>query len=131
MKPRKRQWTYSLLNDITHTDLSGSALYPKPELDAVMGLHMLARFKTFTFETDFGWEITALDAYKQLLLPNKIVLDENVLDQAAPDLFINTIRTVNLEEYARHDITFYKHSTFAHQLVEILSKPSDISHLDL
>ena len=139
VKPRKRQWTYNLLNDITHTDLSGSALYPKPELDAVMGLYMLARFKRITFEIDFGWEITALDAYpihwhagrksqgfsptsqaflrpasgwdKQLLLPSKIALDENVLDQVAPDLFINTIRTV-------------------HQLIEILSKPSDISHFD-
>ena len=141
VKPRKRQWTYNLLNDITHTDLSGSALYLKPELDAVMGLYMLARFKRITFEIDFGWEITALDAYpihwhagrksqgfsptsQAFLRPlpvdginnycyqSKIALDENVLDQVAPDLFINTIRTV-------------------HQLIEILSKPSDISHFDL
>ena len=137
VKPRKTQWTVSELDDTPHTDPSGSTLHPTPELDAVMGPHMLARFRKITFETDFEWEIMALESYgDHLSLLNRIPLDQNALDQnalqqIAPDLFINTIRTVNFEEDARHNIHFYRHSTFLHQLIEILSKSSDIIRLDM
>ena len=137
VKPRKTQWTVNELDDTPHADPSGSTLRPKPKLDAVMGPHMLARFRKITFETDFEWEIMALKSYgDHLSLPNRIPLDQNALDlnaleQIAPDLFINTIRTADLEEDARHSIHFYRHSTFVHRLIEILSKSSDIIRLDM
>lgn len=132
VKPRKTQWTFNALDDTLHPDLSGSTLHPKPEADAVMGPHVLAQFKNITFETDFSWEILALDAYRhQVSLANDIALDENKLDQIAPELFISTIRTVNLDAYARHDITFYRHSKFVDQLVEVLSQSSDIIRFNM
>ena len=127
-KPRKTQRTFNVVDGIPHTDPSGSTLHPKPNVGAVMGPHMLARFKNITFETDFAWEIMALGAYKhQLSLAN----DGRTLDQIAPELFISTIRTVDLEADARREITFYRHSRFVDQLIERLSQSSDITRLDV
>ena len=117
VKPRKTQWTFNVLDS-------------PPEARSRIrdgAAHAGSIQKKITFKTDFGWEIMAMNAYRdQLPLPNTIALD-----QIAPDLIINIIRTVNLEEYARHDITFYRHSTFDHQLIEILSKSSNINHLEI
>ena len=132
VRPRETQWTFSVLDDTQHADRSGSTLDSKPDVAAVMGPHVLAQFKNITFETDFSWEIMALDAYKdQLSLANGIALDEKTLDQIAPEVFIDIIRTVNLEVHARHDITFYRHTKFVDQLIEILSQSSDIIRLDM
>ena len=118
--------------DVPHSRLSRSTLHQKPAVDTGMGPHMLARFKNITFETDFAWEIMALDHFRdQLSLPNNIALVKNAVDQIASGFIVNTIQTEKLEEYAGRNIPFYRYSKLIHLLVEILSQSSNIIRLNM
>ena len=128
----KPQWAFKALDDRMHLRLSGSTPHLKPEVDTGMGPHMLARFKNITFETHFLWEIMALDHFQdQLSLPNNIALVKNAVDQIASGSMVNTIRTVDLEEYAGRNTAFYRYSKFIHLIVEILSQSSSIIRLNM
>lgn len=90
-----------------------------------MESRVLARFKNITFQTDFTWEKKMMIVvYRRHL---REMGRENVLDNMAPGLFVGPF--VDRVERRSDHVFFYKRSTFIHQLIQVLSKSSDIIRL--
>lgn len=99
--PRRRQWSAGAMES-----------------------HVLARFKKITFETDFTWEKRVMiDVYRR---HPRNIRRENV-DKIAPGLFVGPF--LDRVNPINNHVFFYKRSTFIHQLIQVLSKSSDITRL--
>ena len=96
-----------------------------------MESHVLARFKKITFETDFTWEKRVMtDVYPRRSRDptrSRDITRENALDKIAPGLFVGPL--VDRGDPTNNHVFFYKRSTFIHQLIQVLSKFSDITRL--